>query len=66
MVAIHIFPQYDSPDPERAPMIDLTHGQSFMIAITSRAAAVCAVLKNLLQDDVNAGTMAVKVVFGEC
>jgi len=45
MVEVNISPKYDSPDPEHAPMLDLTHAQSYMIAITAKAASISAKLK---------------------
>ena len=65
-IAIHISPRYDSPDPSQAPMLDLNHAEPYMKAVTNRAVSVSAVLKEVLQEDINAGTMAIKVVFGEC
>ena len=67
-VSIHIRPSYyDSPDPQRGPpMINLDRGEPLMAAVTSRVAIACSFLKALLQEDINAGTMAVQVVFEEC
>ena len=65
-ITVNLSPRYDSPDPSLAPMLDMSHAHPYMMAIINRSITVSATLRTILQEDINTGTMAIKVVFGEC
>ena len=65
-ITVEISPRYDSPDPACAPMLDFNHVYNYMSGIIHRVTTVSAILKGALQEDINQGAMAVKVIFGEC
>ncbi|ETI27049.1 hypothetical protein G647_10148 [Cladophialophora carrionii CBS 160.54] len=65
-ITIYIAPPYDTPDPARAPFIALNQAAAYLKAVSKRALAACVILKDKLENEINAGTMAIKVVFAEC
>jgi hypothetical protein len=65
-ITIEIHPHCDTPDPIRAPFVDLGHAYTRMSRISNRVIQLCSILKRQIQPEIAAGTMAIKVIFGEC
>ncbi|EXJ59838.1 hypothetical protein A1O7_03985 [Cladophialophora yegresii CBS 114405] len=64
-ITIYVGPRYETPDRDRAPFIGLNQAAGYLRAVSKRALAACIILRNELTAEINAGTMAIKVVFAE-
>jgi hypothetical protein len=65
-ITVYITPPCATPDPAGAPFIALNQAALYLKAVSKRALAACVILKDKLENEINAGTMAIKVVFAEC
>jgi hypothetical protein len=65
-IVIHLDPLYDSPDPDQPHMVDWNNREPYMKFLLNRAKDAAQILKPVLQESINAGTLDIQLVFGDC